>query len=49
MHNPHNNRTGATAMLGHLVYTRYSYGSESRSAAPISWLRRLLSALLGRH
>ena len=49
MHNPHNNRTGATAMLGHLVYSHTNYWSGSRSFAPMGWLRRVLSALFRRH
>jgi hypothetical protein len=38
-------------MLGHLVYSRTNYGSDgaSRSFAPVSWLRRVLSALFRRH
>jgi hypothetical protein len=36
---------GATAMLGHLVYTRYAYGSERHGVATTSWLRRVLGAL----
>ncbi|MGC9954121.1 MAG: hypothetical protein ABSD21_07570 [Rhizomicrobium sp.] len=51
VYDPYTLLMGATAMLGHLVYGRYGYGSDgaSRRVARMGWLRRVLSALFHRH